>query len=381
MKVTLHIGQSKTGTSAIQSYMTLNREALTKQGIAYPAPTVWGMPIDLGSHNAVADAIAGRVVYPFRTAEQYKAEFFRQAEKIGASRMVLSAEHFFGGEPRVWDVDGEEAYFSLYGKKVQKTADWLSGHEVDLLVYLRPHHAWFASAIAQTIRTAGLTKGLNADLSDDGFLDLFRPLLNYTRIMEAWRDVLRPASMQIVPYTRSTLKDGSSIADFLHRAGISPEQLTHASLDLDVNSSLTSENLEVKRLLNRHPRPRTFERLAIRRLEKLSKQFPGPTSYLVDPAVNAKITQLAEGDVARLEQGFGVNLPVIEPAPKTRQFDDHTIQSALARFEKSLKGPRANLDWLNLVSRSAMREHALPLHALVHQAKRKMMDLRYRRRT
>ncbi|MCK5244960.1 MAG: hypothetical protein KAJ90_06790 [Desulfobacterales bacterium] len=59
MHILLHIGQSKTGTSAIQAYLTLNRLRLREAGVLYPSVTIGGMSVDIGSHNSVADTLAG----------------------------------------------------------------------------------------------------------------------------------------------------------------------------------------------------------------------------------------------------------------------------------------------------------------------------------
>ena len=75
MQILLHIGQSKTGTSAIQAYLSLNRKELARNGILYPSVKIWGMPVDLGNHNPLADALVAVFRYPFLTAEQYFDQF------------------------------------------------------------------------------------------------------------------------------------------------------------------------------------------------------------------------------------------------------------------------------------------------------------------
>lgn len=379
MKITLHIGQSKTGTSAIQAFLTLNREALLKQSVIYPTISVWGMPIDVGSHNAVADAIMGKSIYPFVSADRYKEEFFREAERLGANHMIISGEHFFGGEPRVWNVASEDEYFEIYRDKVARVAEWFSGHDVSVLVYLRPHAAWFSSAISQTIRVAGLTSTLNANLSDDQFFDLLKPLLRYDAILRTWRDVLKPVDLRIIPYRRDMLIGGSSISDFLHRINVDESQLSHGTTRFEVNTSLTREYLEVKRILNTRKLSRTEVRTAAKCLEALSRKSDQTSNYVPDAVAMARVEALAIEDNALLEASFGVRVDAGSAPKPSPPVTADQISEALSRFETEIRTPKYRRLSLNIWLRTILREHAKPLHTLIHQLKRVSMSRKHKR--
>ena len=123
MRILLHLGQSKTGTSAIQTFLTLNRSSLGKAGVLYPSVKIGGMSIDMGSHNAVADSLVGMSRFPHLNSDQYFSQFFKEVKRIDAKLLILSAEHFFAGEPRVWAVANREEYFNLYRRKPLKAAN------------------------------------------------------------------------------------------------------------------------------------------------------------------------------------------------------------------------------------------------------------------
>jgi len=380
MKVTLHIGQSKTGTSAIQTFLTLNREALLRQRVIYPSVSVWGMPIDMGSHNAVADAIAGKDTYPYVSAQKYKDTFFGDAQRLGVNHMILSGEHFFGGEPRVWNVSNEDEYFTAYREKVKRVSDWLAGHETTVLIYLRPHLDWFSSAISQTIRIAGLAPNLNANLDDLGFFNLLKPLLRYDDLLRTWRDILNPAELRIIPYRRDNLIGGSSISDFLHQTGIDEKSLSHGTTKLEVNTSLSRDYLEVKRILNARQLSRIEVRTAAKCLEVLSRDSDQSSNYIPDERSCDAVKELAEKDNAALEASFGIRVEprhhaLVRPDP----IPPEQVESALLRFEREIRTPKYRTLHLSLLVRSILREQARPAHTLIHQIRRVSMARKHRR--
>jgi len=368
MKITLHIGQSKTGTSAIQSFLTLNRDALVQQGILYPAVKVWGMPVEAGSHNAVADAIAGKTSYPFVTAQKYHEAFFGEAARLDVSHMILSAEHFIGGEPRIWDVTDHEDHYKAYRTKILRTAEWLEGHDVDLIVYLRPHASWLASSIAQNIRTTGLVAKIDASMTDMQFFHMFLPLLRYEKLLSAWREILCPRKITIVPYRRDTLINGNSVDDFIAQVGIDGSTLPYAQ-KREVNSSLTREYLEVQRELNKTPRPKSEIRTSIKCLEALSRSSSEPTSYTLSPDAKAAVEQIAIEDNAALTREFGITVEP-EPARDYPALQINTVAAATARFRQEMSLPYYRRMRLIMELKDILRRRALPLHTLLHRIKR-----------
>src|SRR5690606_11480887 len=171
----LHIGQSKTGTSAIQACLTLNRGHLQGMGILYPPVSIGGFSVDLGNHNVLADAVTGWIGFPFLTAEQHFQSFWEQSRGAHYSRMILRAEHFFGGKPRIWEVENEAAYFRAYRDKVRRLSGFLDTLNVTVLVYLRPQADWLSSAVNQTVKIQGLIGDRQLYRDDNQFYDMMRP--------------------------------------------------------------------------------------------------------------------------------------------------------------------------------------------------------------
>lgn len=383
MRVLLHIGQSKTGTSAIQAFLTLNRNKLRKIGVLYPAARVNGMPVNLGSHNAVADAVAGKPTFPYLTADQYFKQFFEEAERINAKLLILSGEHFFAGEPRTWDVPNEEEYLKHYEQKVRNVAHYLAGHEVSILIYLRPQIDWLSSAISQTVRTDRLISDKQLYHNDRQFFEVLKPLLKYSTLLDIWERVLEPKSLVAVPYDRDSLHKKSSIADFLMRAGLENTDFPYASANIQVNESLSREYLEVKKRLNEYSRSKNTERVIIRCLEQLSKSSSLGSRYLLDTEVQRDVETFVASENERLNEkhratGLRFLAQGKNVSANLKPLEDEVVAQAMRSFKVLYHKPRYKLLWVNYATRSLLRVYAAPVHAALHQVKMAYQNMKFR---
>ena len=375
MKILLHIGQSKTGTSAIQSFLCLNRLHLRREGVLYPSVIVKGLPLALASHNAVADSLVGLSRFPHLTADEYFEQFFHEAQQTNAHLMILSAEHFFGGEPRIWDVSSAEEYYQKYRLKLENLAGFLSGHEVNVLAYLRPQVDWLASAISQTIRIEGLI-ARHLYKNDVQFFEMVKPLLNYTALIELWKEVLTPSQLTIVPYETSGLYGQSSISDFLHRVRLSHLDLPFKDVNQRINQSLSREFIEVKKKINLTHRTKVEERTIIACLEKLSKKSPFGTSYRLSDELVLRISKYVEHENLELNEKFivsGMLLEAESPYHKEISFKElspEVVDDAYVVFRKKYGSLNIRLILIGNEIRSFLRNHFQRLHSLTHQLRR-----------
>lgn len=383
MRVLLHIGQSKTGTSAIQAFLTLNRQTLRDMGVLYPAVKVKGMPVNLGAHNAVADALVGKSRFPNLTADQYFQQFLEEAERMNANLLILSAEHFFGGEPRIWEVADEAEYSRIYRQKVERLASYLKGHDVSILVYLRPQIDWLSSAVSQTVRIDRLISDKQIYQNDRQFFELMKPLLKYSALLDVWADVMKPSSFMVIPYDRKTLFKNSSVADFLQRAGLENTVFPYASLDIQVNESLTREYIEVKKILNGTRRTKNDERVIIRCLEHLSELSREGSRYCLDADVQRDLEPFVSSENERLNRQYQTDGSVFvarsEGQSRERKpLSDEDVARAMDAFQKEYRRPRYKLLQLNFATRAFLRAYAKPVQAALHQVKMAYLNMKYR---
>ena len=381
MKVLLHIGQSKTGTSAIQAFLTLNRNRLREHRILYPAARVKGMTLNLGAHNAVADSLLGKIQFPYLSANEYFDQFFDDAKKINANLLILSAEHFFGGEPRIWGVRDETEYFELYRKKIEILAGYLAGHDVSILAYLRPQVDWMESAVSQTVRIERLISQRRIYQNDRQFYELMRPLLKYADLLDAWQEGINPSSFTVIPYVRNALHQKSSVADFLKRAGLDRIDFEYADSNLQVNTSLNREFIEVKKILNETIRSKNEERTIIRCMENLSQSNPQDGEYALDPDVRREIEDFSIEQNSRINQRFmsaGHSLSAASGKKAPIPLGETEIRKALQIFIAEFKRPKYRVLQWSFVLRAFLRAKARPVQAALHQLKALYWSWKYK---
>jgi hypothetical protein len=381
MKILLHIGQSKTGTSAIQAFLTLNRDRLREHRILYPATRVKGMTLNLGAHNAVADSLLGKIQFPYLSADEYFHQFIDDANKINADLLILSAEHFFGGEPRIWDVRDEVEYFELYRKKIEILASYLTGYDISILAYLRPQVDWIASAVSQTVRIERLISQRRIYQTDRQFFQLMRPLLKYADLLDVWQEGIKPSSFTVIPYLRNKLHEQSSVADFLKRTGLENINFEYADSNLQVNTSLNREFIEVKKILNKTIRSKNEERAIIRCMENLSHSNPQDCEYALDPDVKREIENFSSEQNTRISQRFmsDGHLFVAASGKKTpTPLGDKEVRHALRIFTAEFNRPKYKiLEW-SFFLRASLRDKARPVQAALHQLKAQYWSWKYK---
>lgn len=370
MKVILHIGQSKTGTSSIQSFLARNRKRLEAKGILYPSPRVAGMPVDLGCHNVVADALAGKSSYPHLSSEEYFAQFFEAAERSPANTMILSAEHFFGGEPRLWQLSDQTSYRELYERKIRNLKRFLDGHDVTILIYLRPQVDWLASNIAQVI-VHGRENGTGQVFeSDRSHFESQKEVMGYGWRLDLWNSIIVPKQFVAIPYVRKNLKGASSVSDFVHRAGI--DALADQSFSMEVNKTVSREYIEVKKRLNQMPRSAADEHAVVRCLVRLSANSTFGTAYRIDEGVVSDLEDYVAEDNERVSKNYlpeGQKLAAREAyaGDGLEPLRPDEIESAMAQFDREYRRIRTRFLALEFSALAFLRRHARPAHVAVHQ--------------
>lgn len=203
MKISLHIGATKTGSSALQAHLFEARPVLARHGICYPDvgiaanahhvlfaaahPSAWGLHKDLLPDTVEARHEKFRELFQASVAE---------AEAAGAQRMILSSEYLWGLLPDV---------------PKRLIAQATRGFEVDLVCALRRQDDWLVASYLQAVRS-----GLPLDF--EAWLDRARksPLTGarFDNVLRVWINALQPASVRVKLYTPET------------RAGILAEMIT-----------------------------------------------------------------------------------------------------------------------------------------------------------
>jgi len=273
------------------------------------------------------------------------------------------------------DIKNEEEYFQKYQNKIRNLSKYLEGHEIEILVYLRPQVEWFASAINQTIRIEGLMSEQRVYEDDLQFLQLMKPLLNYQKILQTWQTELTPSKFQIVPYVRKNLHNKSSISDFLKQTNLSHVSLPFKQEKMTINASISREYIEYKKVLNRRSRSKLEERIIIKCLEELSKTSKFSDKYKLDDTTVKLIEDYSYPQNEMINKEFNLNE---NPMNSLGSYGDSELSAitvedleiAKKNFDKKITSLPFRILKTEFFITSFLRNNIPLLHGALHQVRR-----------
>lgn len=198
MRIILHIGTPKTGTTALQARMTQCAELLARQGVLYPR--VSSHPI---THHFLSFLMRERTGLPrlFRAlyrdhpdwlARDYERnwnEVKAQIRKLAPHTLVLSSESLYVATDRERAGDFRDLLSGL-------------GTEISVVAYIRRPSQYYLSRIQQDLKSSS-TFPAPAAIN-------FRERINFF-------ETLFGQPVELFPYDRTKLYKGDITEDFMHR--------------------------------------------------------------------------------------------------------------------------------------------------------------------
>lgn len=210
----LHIGQTKTGSTALQAFLHANRKAIRQQGIHYPTvPEREPLKIQ---HRFLVHSLSASGDQPTR-AEAVWGSFFRHVRDDEAPVAVVSEELF-------WHL------FEQRPERRERALAWMAkslrDFDVRIVCYLRRQDLWLESWFHQVARAPVHRPA--AALSFDEFIHRQEQigLLEYDAAISRWASAFGHDAIIVRPHDRDVLRNGDIIDDFC------------ALIGLEVNASL-----------------------------------------------------------------------------------------------------------------------------------------------
>lgn len=361
MKLILHIGQSKTGTTAIQAALQKNRGVLSQQGILYPDYYQAGIAVNTPHHNSFAESLCGFTRYPRLSTEEY-IDQFKEQEKTHHT-MILSGESFFG-MPHVWRLKDCQDFFEAYHQKLNRLKLFSSRFKTEVIVYLRRPEEWFESAAAQIIRFEGLFDRPVYE-NDTQLFELLKPHMSYQMLLNLWQGVIGPEKVHVLPYVRESLVGGDAVQDFMHHAGINASRLDLDTFRQD-NTGLDRRLIEIKKELNksyRNKKPnKTRERVIHVCLDRLNRALDRVEKYNIEDALRQKIK-------AYTDDTMPVSFPPV--IDKSYTFLSSTeIDQAMRDFERLYSSWSMKFLYAKIKMKTILRQNCPQLYAVLKGLRR-----------
>ena len=220
MKLILHIGTDKTGTTAIQMHVHANREWLLDRGVYVP---LTGLGRDNGHAKLLRGLDSGGL--------SKLAKELATAEGDGYDSALLTWEGM--------------SYMS--SQEIAQLVNTLPLDNAWLLVYLREQADITQTGYLQEIKTDGSSITIQdfqrVVLSVRGIrarMHCYSRSRNYARMLQRWMRVIRRGRVIVREFQREKLLRGSVVDDFFSSLGLSPdhqfcrvEHFSNPSLDVE----------------------------------------------------------------------------------------------------------------------------------------------------
>lgn len=246
MKVILHIGVHKTGTTLIQRTLHRNAALLMQDGFFYK-------PHDPRNHNhhAIAIGLMGNT----EIRDWATTALREQTERTAAAKChtcIISSEAF------------------LDNPDLALIRQLLADHTVRVIAYLRSPDQIVASAHNEVVRDS--LKRWQRALGEHPYP--YDP--SYWTILFSWLDAFSPGELTLAPFDPKQWASDDLVTDFLQMIGLRENLKLERSLDdAEMNISLPASMIEIVRLANAIvPMTAAVQTAFVHGLYELRKQYP-----------------------------------------------------------------------------------------------------------
>ncbi|MBK1879410.1 hypothetical protein [Pelagicoccus mobilis] len=232
MKLVIHPGFPKCGSSAIQTCLYDNWRTLRDEGIALPDKDFKSPYDSTYPDKALGPALLFHYLAEGSDPEEYRRQldtFIESARSNKAHTVVVSAENLANFGP------GYELALNELASRFQ---------EIELVMYIRKQDDFFLSAWTQWI----YHQGQSFDSFVEERLNSLYP--NYDTNVERVLNSFPTCQAKVIPLVREALKGGSLIDDFLDKIGskLTIEKQDYAATNRSLNPYLCEALSKVGRL-------------------------------------------------------------------------------------------------------------------------------------
>lgn len=275
MKAVIHIGTPKSGTTTIQSFLALNRDALRAQGFRYePFDTRNVAQMELGLAGMIR---AGETV---DTAVKQWAlgTYSRAAQEAYVQRFEESLTEGLSTWPEHTYIASSEQIFAWLStpNRVQALDDFLrkTFESVHYIVYFRPQHELMLSSYSERIKRGEVLT------FDDHFAERLNRM-HWNRRAAMWADIVGPGNFTVRLLDRGRLANGDLLDDFCLTAGLDRSSLaTPENKNLSLSAEEVALYLKLGRRLSARTRKGAPNPVFFGLLWLLRKWLPNPGTRL-----------------------------------------------------------------------------------------------------
>lgn len=323
MKLVLHIGTEKTGTTALQGWLHRNDAALAERGVVYSRSlgrppnrriATYGRPADRPDESFETFGIADAATHAAfrRTVEEALVREVEEARAAGARIFAISSEHLHS---RIVTDAMAETVARLLAPLFE---------EIAIVLVVRPPVDLAVSAASTAARSGVVVDGAHLLARHE------TSYFDYPALVRRWERVF-PGALSVVPYKRRP----DTVATFCEILDVDGTALERP---IRRNEALSADAIALNNTLL--PLPRPLARLVVRRLGTVDDGRPLTLSRAEAEALHARFAPSVE-DFCRMVEGVTPEdlTPDWERYPETGNLD----ALAPAGFGGVLRGLLADL--------------------------------------
>lgn len=291
-RIILHIGQPKTATTTIQSFLFANAAALAARGWLYPAAGRQHL-----AHHLLGNWFRPEPMHWIGPSDPAAvvAALEREIDQTGCHSVILSSESlYFTPEPA-------------------RLRGCLAGHEVRIVLFLRRQDEWIDSAFQENLKNGEIAIG------PQRYLDAQAAFLDYAARIDTWADAFGADRIIVIPFEKAAVplpvEDqflaviGAASCTGLHHPPAENDRLCRDAIafltHFEARPRVSGRHQMIKDLLAEYSR---------------AHPDPAPLRHVFSPAERLRILQThAEGNarIARdyLGRADGVLFAAPPPAP------------------------------------------------------------------
>ena len=259
MKIIIHIGTHKTGTSSIQNFLASNLEQLSRQKIYYPLGPYSGRNINFIASRLVSGKTA-EVQDFFKTAINY-------ADTKGLETVLVSAESLYAMTAFFRALQGISVvdYWKHEKECITRLANILPDIDISVYCYLRRQDEFIESIYNQFVKQAC---GYSGNISN--FIKQSDPVADYFHHLELWSEIFGNSAIHARRFDDAGRQ---LIPDFMHYVLSIDDMDGFTTLNKLVNERLNMQVLEFKRILNKIKQHPSESYVSSRILRKISNDM------------------------------------------------------------------------------------------------------------
>lgn len=284
MKIIVHIGWHKTGTTAIQSFLKKNTLKLIDENkLYYPSEGLVN-----SAHHAIAWALQGKDNSPLNNLYTgNKSNLIQQAiesgKKHGCKNLIFSSEEFC----------------TFSEKQIENLKEILNygNNKIIIIAYVRRQDLLIESSYNMEVKWWG-------SRITDGFEQYVKnktPFIKYDVVLDSWANVFGLENIKVGVYDTAHMPQNDIRLDFCLLAGIDPVDLVLESKR--INSSLGPKSLAFLRILNRLFIPKAIHKQIVAMLQRYEKST---MCVLFEPHQRIEFMEMLNKSNRNLEK-FSVN--------------------------------------------------------------------------